>query len=289
MADAMSPAIAQLEAQLRRDPEHEDAWRIYADHLLDQGDRRGELITLSALQRTHRDAAVRKSIAALDEALRSESPDLQQHPSVCRWKHGFPIQLTYSIDAPRDITSLGRLLADPRMRLCGSATLFFHHNLRARFYEGFAKIDLAPLTTLVAGRTRRGNALARGLAANPTLRLDVLRLDDTDIGDAGVAALARSESLRGLSRLSLRHAALHEKGLSALLDSPLAETIEVLDLHYIRIDEAMARALANASLGRLRSLGLYVHQFSSNDAVRTLAASSTLPPDIVRFWRGVGT
>lgn len=284
MANATTPAIAQLEARLRASPDDAESWRVYADHLLDQGDRRGELITLTTLLQSRRhDGALAQSIGALDEALRSESPDLQQ----CSWKYGFPIRLVYRVDKPRDITSLGALLAEPRMRLCGRVTLVFDRNLRARFYEGFAKLELGSLTSLASGVTSRGNALARALANNPTLRLATLRLDDTRLGDPGMLALARSSSLPGLTTLSLRHGSFGEKGLAALLDSPLAETLEVLDLHDNAIDEASARLLATAPLGRLRSLGLHVHQLRPREAIRTLAASSTLPHDIVRFWRGI--
>ncbi len=284
MADATTPAIAAIEARLRRDPDDAESWRVYADHLLDQGDRRGELITLTTLLQSRRhDGALAQSIRALDEALRSESPDLQR----CTWKYGFPIRLAFHVDTPRAITSLGALLAQPRMRLCGSLHLSFHPNLRARFYEGFAKLELGSLAQIFAMRTRRGNALARALAANPTLRLAALHLDDTQLGDPGMLALARSTSLPGLTTLSLRHGTFGEKGLAALLDSPLAETLEVLDLHDNEIDEASARLLATAHLGRLRSLGLHVHQFRPREAIRTLAASRTLPPDIVRFWRGL--
>lgn len=285
MADATTSAIAALEARLRANPDDTASWRVYADHLLDQGDRRGELITLTMLLHASRqpDVALRETIRTLDAALRAESSD----PREWTLRHGFPIRIAVRVDKPRDITSLGALLAQPRMRLCGSVTLLFDRNLRARFYEGFAKLELGSLTSLASGFTSRGNALARGLANNPTLRLASLRLDDTRIGDAGLLALARSSSLRGLTSLSLRHGTFGQKGLAALLDSPLVETLEVLDLHDNPIDEPIAQLLAHAHLGRLRSLGLHVHQCRSPEAIRTLATSSTLPPDIVRFWRGV--
>lgn len=291
MADAMSPAIAAIEARLRADPDDWDSWRVYADHLLDRGDRHGELITLAALRQTRPgDRALGSTIAALDAELRAawQVDALDDDRVSLTWRHGFPIALTHSIDQPRDIRALGRLLADPRMRLVARLLLSFTDNLRARFYAELAQLELGRLHTLTVGRTRRGDALARALAAMPSLRLDTLRLNDIRLTAKGVKALTCNASLRTLRVLELQRNRLGAAGLEALVDAPLLDNLEVLDLHYNFIDADMARVLAGAPcFAKLRTLGLHVHQVFDPEAIRVLAGSQTLPREITRYWQGI--
>jgi hypothetical protein len=78
-------------------------------------------------------------------------------------------------------------------------------------------------------------------------RLRVLRIEDDDIGPRGVAALARSTTLRSLELLSLRgNRRIDAASVSALALSPVLEHVTELDLDGTGAGDAGGLALAKS-------------------------------------------
>jgi hypothetical protein len=297
----MSAAIAELEARLRAAPRDEASWRVHADHLLDRGDRRGELVTLAEVP------GAADGYARLDAELRNAwLPDLQPEFGTVAWKYGFPVELDYRIHGAGGFATLGQLLADPRMRLCGRLTLRLNHDLPNPAIAPLARVALGNIVELtVSGGGSGGNAVAQALVRNATLRLRALTLQQLGLGNMGVRALIRSKRLRGLTSLWLR-GGFDATWLAALLASPLVATLEELGLG--RIELADATVLAQARLDTLRrldikSFGSVRHAWPDDDhegdspraiaemraILCILAGSRTLHATIVERFRSIET
>jgi Leucine-rich repeat (LRR) protein len=113
---------------------------------------------------------------------------------------------------------------------------------------------LAELPTLERVSLRRSKLTAEGLpslAKLPALR--ALNLSCNAIDAKAAAALAGVE-WRSLGELDLRETGLDDHGLAALLESPLAARICVLDLASNQLTDA--RLLREAELPSLRSLNI---------------------------------
>lgn len=291
-------ALARLEAHLRRAPEDEASWRVHADHLLDRGERRGELVGLADIP----DAADR--LARLEHALRNEwLPALQPEHARYTWKHGFPVALGYRIEGPGGFATLDQLLADPRMRLCGRLTLQCFQALPVPAIAPLARVRLANIVEFAAEGGSRGNAIAQALARNATVQLASLSLIRVGLGNTGVRALLRCKRLRGLTELTL-YGHFDADALAALLASPLVERLERLALGSV--DVAKAKVLAAARLDALRRLDIaalgrvrYPWPDSDHDddgaqalaemraVVRILAGSRTLSDVLIERFRSL--
>ena len=127
-----------------------------------------------------------------------------------------------------------------------------------------------------------GNGLT-GLALwplidGPALRhIDRLGLRGNRLGDAGTAALARTDVLARMVRrdksLDLRQNEIGHVGAAALAEAPALAALEHLDLDGNHIGDEGCRALAaSPHLGRLRVLSLRENRIT-DDGVRALARS----------------
>ncbi len=281
----MSAHIRAIEDTLRASPDDDEAWRVYADWLLDRGDRRGELIMLELL--AAKDPRLREPIAALIAECRSSwEPAALPLQARYEWRRGFVCEATISAlaRAPQ-IRSLGRLLADPQARLLGCLRLRFQRSARREIIKPFAELDLGKLHTFQAAYLEQGDRLVHALVQQPELRLTTLDLRYAGITDEGLIALATCTQLRGLRALYLQHNAFGGKGVEALASSVALSELEVLDLRSNTIGHVGAHALARSRvLGRLETL--YLHADDIGQAgVAELESSTSLPHDLVRFWR----
>lgn len=268
------PAIIDVvEASLLDDPEDAAAWARYAALLLAQGDARGERITLSLA------GAPEPSTGRADRAPAGVWPD------DCEWRHGFVVGATLRIAGRGDARRLEQLMADPRSRLLGSLRIVVDPATPARGLALLAAADLGRLRSLRAAYHARGNRVVRALVRQPALSLRTLDLRHAGLTDDAVIALARCEQLRGLRALYLQHNRLTARGVSALALAPALARLELLDLRHNAIGTAGAAALAESpQLGALRSLYLYAGELEPA-GVHALASSTTLPRDLVRYWR----
>lgn len=271
-----APTLAELEGHLRREPYDDDAWLVYADWLLEQGDARGELLQLEHGPRTE-DAA--RSIAALEKAHREawlggipdEVAPLETHA-------GFVLHARYRW-SERGAEPLAELLALPGARLL--------HTLELRGdggeLSGLSDLDLRRLVVLDCAYVPIGPA---GAAEIARARLEELRALDLRYGrieDAGADALASSPTLARLERLLLQRSELGPEGAVALAGGAFVD-LDHLDLRYSAIGERGADALARAPFARtLRRLALYPEDVGAAGA-HVLAEAEALSPRIRRLW-----
>lgn len=276
--------IARIEAQLRADPDDWHAWRVYADHLLDRGDARGELIGLMD--------AIRGDPRPLSPIL-ARRLELLRHIQVATplpddarptWLNGFVVGLDFRLAVSRDFRELARVLADHRMPLLATLRLRSDTDLSAKFYAQLEEADLGRLITLRLDRLERGDAIAHAIARMPPLALEHLDMSGTHLSDRGLRALARAGSLPRLRALQLQSNTFGNAGLAALLASPFASTLEDLDLRFnSALDEQALDALATSPhLTKLRVLRL-----PHLSGLERIVASSTLSAEVVEYWRRV--
>lgn len=283
----MTGPIEAIEARIRVSLQDTEAWRVYADWLLDQGDARGELIMLELLPGAAKDRQLRSAIAALTREHRSSwEPAALPMQAHYEWRHGFVHAVTVrEIGRPEDIRSLGRLLADPQARLLSALNLELRGSRGNKFFKPLAELELGKLSWFRARDLERGDNLVHALAQQSTLALIGLDLRWAGISDAGLIELAGWAGLRGLRSLRLTHNAIGPRGVSALAKAATLSELEELDLRHNAIGAAGAEALAKSPfLGRLTALNLYAHEID-NAGVAALASSVSLPRDLVRFWQ----
>lgn len=110
-----------LEAALEADPDDEAAWLVYADHLIEAGDPRGEL---AAIQRTHASAPTRDLAVAEAQVIRKHATALlgrfAESPGyTIGWHHGHARSLhiaePYGSKPPPGIV-VAEMLKQPAMR-----------------------------------------------------------------------------------------------------------------------------------------------------------------------------
>lgn len=288
MADAGTPpAIAALEARLRADPDERESWRIYADYLLDRGDRRGELIHLH--DAAAHEPKLKRRVESLEFELRA-GPGLPD-AFVGTWRHGFLVGLRFTLAVSRDVRELARILTHPAVPLLGALELGSDAELNAKF---FAQLEGEPLARLTSIETRlhwsadkwdfdRGDALTGVLARAPELALRRLVLPKCKLGDKGLLALAKADALTDLRTLDLQGNPFGSTSLTALITSPVVATLEHLDLRNTTIDEQALDAIASSPhLGRLRNLKL-----PRVPGRERLLESTTLSAEVIDYWRGV--
>lgn len=273
--------IARIEAQLRTKPDDWHAWRVYADHLLDRGDRRGELVHLH--DAVAHDPALARRIEALEREL---NVGRTYQRGADTWRYGFRIGLSFSLAVARDVRELAAILVDPKHPLLSSLQLECDVGLNPKFLAPLAGEPLARLVDIAGDPGwrgtgfERGDALAGVLARTPTLALRRLVLERTKLGDKGLVALSEAP-LTDLRSLDLRSNPFGSVGLAALLDSPVVATLEHLDLRSLQLDARALDALAGSSqLGRLRTLRLTLQP-----GLARLLDSPTLSAEVLDYWR----
>lgn len=278
----MTDPIAAALARILADPDDAGAWEVYAAWLLTQGDPRAELFALDSLADTP--AEHEWTAAQIAKSRASWTPWFLSSRD-CEWRHGFVVAATMSIGGRSDARRLADALTDPRCRLLGRLQLVLEPTTPARGLSPLAAADLGQLRSLRAAYHTRGNRIVRALVHQPTLNLRTLDLRHAGVTDDGLLALAGCEQLRGLRALYLQHNRCTARGVSALARSPALAQLEVLDLRYNPIGTAGAAALADSPyLGGLTAL--YLHAGELDPAgVRALGSSTTLPRDLVRYWR----
>jgi uncharacterized protein (TIGR02996 family) len=273
----MSDPRAALEARLRANLDDDEAWRVYGDLLLDQGDRRGELIMLSLLQREQPQLAAR--VEALADELREAAPQARG-----TWKYGFLVgaQAPLRVDDPLEF--LHWLLTAPTTTLVRHVALEIPAELPEAELDGLAELDWSRIRSLRCADQPRGSAVVAALARTTT-RFEALELQHSELDLRGMRALARVAEHGTLRRLSLQRNAIAGEGLAELV--PMLVGLELLDLRYVALELADARALAGApALASLHTLRVDLHRLHVY-CVQALAESTTLPRHITRLFRGV--
>ena len=291
----MTAVLDALEAKLRADPNDWPSWLVFADWLLDQGDARGELITLeyeldTKLLPTRKRHEYVKRIAAIDREHRSAWLDgLALPPGAAPvWRNGFVVgmwspvtfQLLDTIGTwhahrtarflgALDVTESGLQDADLTALLaCDALSRFSSLRLRDNQIGDAEAARIADastldgLCTLDLSDNPIGPDGARALASGPWHSLRELELDRCPIGDEGAVSLAGSAFLPSLRRLHLRSAGIGSAGAEALAAS--ATELERLRLAHDPIGTAGLDAwVRSRSWASLRWVDLHDTSISS--------------------------
>jgi uncharacterized protein (TIGR02996 family) len=253
-------AIAELEAQLRADPDDHETWLVYKDWLLAQGDPRGELIGREKPERT-------RGIAWFTGM-------------VSEWRYGFAIGVAVRIDAD-GIETIALALTAPEARLVSRLRIMTNGETSL---ADLAALDLGRLSVLQVRYGSIGAAGVRALLGCSSLRrLHTLDIRYNGIGDDGALAIAGAPQLAGLRALALQRNDIGEAGARALATSPYLR-LESLDLRYNAIGIAGAQAIAGSpTVDRLARL-LLDRGDIKDVGVRALAASPHLPARTRAYW-----
>lgn len=207
----------ELEAQLRQHPDDAAAWAVYADWLLEQGDRRGELVR-SGREPTHEEK----------QAWRGPVPS----DRFVTWRHGFITALELSCTEP-GIAFLGPLLADPASTLLSSLVLrpWVYDDNAALAAAAPSEPSIDPIAVVLAHDLRRLGALAIRYLA---------------MGDDHVTALARSTL--SITELDLRYTGLTDEHLARLLAAPWFAQVRRLHLQGTAVTDESAEQLLELRL-----------------------------------------
>lgn len=278
----MSSSAAAVEARILADPDDAFAWRAYVPWLRAQGDPRAEWIALAAYAETPLE---REWLAAELAKGSIRWAPLGVWAQDCVFRHGFAVAATMRITGRGDARRVADVLGSAGARLLRELRLVFDARTPARGLDVLGEASFARLRVLRAAYHRRGNRVIRALAGQPALSLEVLDLRGAGVTDDGLVALAGCGALVGLRTLHLQNNRFTGRGLAALAASSVLAGVEVLDLRHNAIGADGAAALAaSPHLGGVTTLHLHAGEIEAA-GVRALATSTTLPRELVRFWR----
>jgi uncharacterized protein (TIGR02996 family) len=244
-ARAAEETRVKLLRAIFEDPDDDGPRLVYADWLQEQGDPRGELISVQCT-------------LATGPEFHSQRLSLRQRERELLELHGE----AWAAPAKKvaDTWAFRRGFVDEvagpaKKVLAGAAGLCEIEPVRRLSLSGVTAKECATLgaaawMTLVQRMRLRGslkNPAASSLFASPHLVSVIsLNLGECKIGPAEAAALAAAR-IRGLRSLSLSGNPVGDKGLAALLDTPLLGRCRRLYLARARLTDASAIALSRAS------------------------------------------
>ena len=276
--------IDPLEAHLRAHLDDAESWLVYADHLLDCGDARGEIIGIE-----HRISALPASESSARAQLYQRRAVLEtQHraqwlaglklpaSAEAEWRYGFITGV--SLRRPLEkLDFLTALAEHPTGRFLQTLT-GFEIGLGDKHMEALARLPPSvQLRALHFEGNTIGAAGIRALIRAPVCRhLETLSLDSNDIGDVGVSYITSAASLAGLETLSLASNILTDDSAAALSSSGTLRSLRRLDLSDNEItDIGIACIAASPALATLAWLDLSGIQIGV-EGVRALLQSQTL-------------
>jgi uncharacterized protein (TIGR02996 family) len=272
-----------LEAALVDNPDDLAAHRAYADHLMEQGDPRGEFIQVQLALEEARPDKERKSLQAREREL------FKAH--AAEWLGGLAPFLLEQEDSPRD--TFERLFGDGPAPPCRFERGWLTFVRMERFSVAFAQaFNANPLLRLLRHLVipRRDwdtdyeeredfDLVARSPHLGNVLRFQ-LGPDDDHCHMPGGSAVALVRQMPKLEELRLY---AHRVDTDALFSLPLPRLrlLEVFHLHDYRLDVLAG----NATLANLEHLSLWPHMLEPGDtgayitaeAARALVRSTHLP------------
>jgi uncharacterized protein (TIGR02996 family) len=262
MDSGVSNPIEAVEARIRANPIDREAWRVYADWLLDHGDRRGELIGLELLPENNE---LRDKIAVLVGKYREDwEPPALPVMANYTWQHGFITAATITdLAQPLQVRSLERLLSAPQARLLSSLQLLFRpgRGHGTKLFKPLTEFDFGKLRRFASSYVEKGDKLVHALVQQPSLRVAELELPRVGITNEGAIDIADCAQLSGLRRLGLADNAIGAEGVEALANAPTLSELEVLNLGGNEIGVAGAEALAASPfLARIERLYVDVNE-----------------------------
>jgi Ran GTPase-activating protein (RanGAP) involved in mRNA processing and transport len=271
---------------LQSNPDDLEAWQVYGDQLLQEGDARGEMIAIDLALRNEPafPTAQRLELVRRRERLiaahRSEwlSNIAALSKLECRWEFGylkkifvgrkiaatlsalqkndllpFPFSLAFSsrdwgFSKPPAAAAARTLAKSSALTNLECLDISTGGNLRDAGAEALANSTAFPkLKRLNLGGNRLGLPGVEALANAPGLaNLELLDLSVNSLEDAAIEALAKGTGLPNLETLILNQNIIRDAGVCALADSPLSTRLKALELDRCYFGAAGAVALANS-------------------------------------------
>lgn len=281
--EKLDKELLDLQVQVPQHPSNLDNWRVIGDHLLSQGDFRGELIHLRLEEERIRETAP-SSDQSTKVGTRTLDIILQIHQDIQhRFGENAYLDFIYPIGFSLWYDEHRAGKADFLEKIVSSE---YGTGLRELSIRRFTRQTLRRVTTsskfekitsLKLEGSSLGVRVARAIAKSSVLkRLVYLHLWRSGIGDTGAEVLAKSENLANLHLLDLRWNQIGNAGAQAIADSEFLDYLDHLDLSHNNIgDEGAAAIMKSAPQTYLSSLDLRSNEIS-DETIQAILESPVL-------------
>lgn len=267
---------AELLARVIAAPDDDEPRLAYARWLTEQGDPRGELITVQCRLAGERPSPQRrKELEAraqeLGKALRKTlAAEVKQAADRWEIRRGFVDEVR--ADAAKLLEHREALFASAPIR---RVTLW---GVKAAHVEELVASGIVGRLVNLSLHGKLGAKGARLLAEAPALAsIRKLNLAGCALGDDGVAALVASPHL-ACTQLTLRENAITDEGAQALADAPALAGCRALFLARNELGDDGVRALAGSPhLAGLEQLGLGGNEGIGEEGIEALLAPGIFP------------
>lgn len=283
----------RLLAEILADPANEAARLVYADHLMELGDPRGELVQLQCRfekiawddpERRRLDERIADLLATHESEWTREVRALgfDDHLQQVSMRRGFVEKVRLDArDAAQRIPALRALTPLREVHVSGTDGAHLDDagaalcELEAISFRGFPR----ELSHAVAQRLPRwphqgklrtlhvsGSEAARAIAATPALRgLEVLRV--TSIEPQGIAQLAMAPHVATVHTLELPQSGIGPDGLDALARSAYFSALRRVQLEHARLTGAAIETFARSAIApALRQLRVHHNKLGDRGA-----------------------
>jgi uncharacterized protein (TIGR02996 family) len=237
---ASNPA---LERAIDDDPDDVAALQVYADWLHEQGDPRGELVSLSLAKGAKAKRAYEAHLEAHAAVLLGAHPELLEVPFTVTWKHGFIRELDFDMasfeaDDNTDSAQLFRSIVSlPTMRFLTKLTI------GDAAIRGVDENDYGPHWKSLA---------AAGLTALREIVVDYEAIENTSLANATAGDFSRVwAACPRLERVELQ-------GGSLKLGAIVAPELKTLWIASAGLGRAAVKSVAAATLPKLEKLELWL-------------------------------
>lgn len=273
---AYEPTSTSLLDAIRAAPDDDGPRLVYADHLMEQGDPRGEFIAVQCALAKADDGALVDKAAALLAANRERWLDgLSPTVANVTFRRGFADEVAVfdvaAVDAAQGLFS--RELVR-RLVFVTPGAVDLVAVLRWEWLAGLHALSFkAPRHAFSQLRPER---LAMLLGTRQLRGLRELELDAQHVGDEGAEALAATDAFPTLRVFTLSNDRLSSVGLERLSQAGWFTRLEKLVLVHHDLGPDAAQVLAATRFKRLRSLVLSSNRLGDEGAI-ALAASAHFP------------
>lgn len=267
------PTRTSLLDAIRASPEDDGPRLVYADHLMEQGDPRGEFIAVQCALAKADDGALLDKASALLTANRERWLDgLSPNVANVTFRRGFVDEVAVfdvaAVNAAQ--TVLSRELVR-RLVFIAPGSVDLVAVLRWEWLTDLHALSFkAPRHAFSALRSER---LAMLLGTRQLRGLRELELNAQNLGDEGAEALAASDAFPSLQAFTLSNDRLSSVGLERLCQAGWFTRLEKLVLLHHDLGADAAVLLAGTRFKRLRSLVLSSNRLGDEGAM-ALAGSA---------------
>lgn len=264
---AYEPTRSSLLDAIRASPDDDGPRLVYADHLMEQGDPRGEFIAVQCALAKADDGALLDKSATLLAANRETWLDgLSPNVANVTFRRGFVDEVAvFDVAAVNAAQALLSRELVRRLVFIAPGSVDLVAVLR---WEWLAQLHaLSFKAPRHAFSQLRSDRLAMLLGTRQLRGLRELELDSQHLGDEGAAALAASDAFPSLQAFTLSNDRLSSVGLEPLSQAGWFTRLEKLVLVHHDLGPDAAHVLAATRFKKLRSLVLSSNRIGDEGAV----------------------